>query len=1067
MAKWSGSGSTLTATVVSGDTLSAIARTATKKLGKKVTAEDLGTWNNIKNIHVIDVGDKIKCYKSSSSSSSSKSATNAPTVTRFGPNSLNTNQIIAEWEWSKRATTASYKVQWAYATGVGLFFEGNTSDITVNPEDYTLNMYSTYDMPADCTRVRFRVKPIANKQKDSKGNETDSYEWTADWSAKTYWEAGAPPTKPSAPSLEVEGSKLTATVTYNSDDTDRATHIEFVFVKNDNAESTASSGKVALSTGVASYEYPAADNSEYKVRARAYVKRTRDGKSYNVYSDWSDYSSTVQTRPSAPKQINTLRAETINGNANGVYIAWAKVDTAEKYEIQYVTNKDYFDMSDLVKSVTVESSDSGTAPPTARYIVDLEPGSEYFFRIRAIRGNVNSVWSGIKSIVIGTKPSAPTTWSSTSTAIVGEDENVKLYWVHNSQDSSKQTSAILEITGLPTGDLSLTLSNTAVNNDYISYTPKEIEDGETEPTYECVLKTNNIAEGAEIEWRVKTAGVKLDDNGDPEYGPWSTQRGIDVYAQPVAIVDMLDTIESFPISIEARATNTEFQSPTGYLISIISVDDYETTDQLGDFKIVKAGDEVYSNYFNPDSNGEVILELMPGSIHLENGMSYIAKCIVSMTSGLTAEQQKEFTVSWTISVCEPNAEIGVDDESLTASIRPYCEVNTTTYYRVDCADFKKGTQISNTTTIATLAEEGLLVTGAYTTTGEQVYRYANESGNVTYYTIVDGAYYNVQLGTEFVKTETTLDELYGESVYGGYRNSDRISTTTDELLYIGTDGETSYTKTDIVVTPDIDGSVAENELTNTSEPVYSYADSEGDTVYYTTVDGVSYKVEVSSNSSYVFFCSTTTRETITNVWLSVYRREYDGRFVEIATDLDGEKFTTVTDPHPALDYARYRIVAADKDTGHIEYYDLPAHPVGGTAAVIQWDEAWTNFDNLEGHTPVQSALSGSMLKLPYNIDVSDSNSPDNTLVEYIGRSHPVSYYGTQLGTTSSWSMVVPKDDIDTLYALRRLAIWLGDVYVREPSGSGYWAQVTVSFSQKHNDLTIPVSLSITRVEGGA
>ena len=41
--------------------------------------------------------------------------------------------------------------------------------------------------------------------------------------------------------------------------------------------------------------------------------------------------------------------------------------------------------------------------------------------------------------------------------------------------------------------------------------------------------------------------------------------------------------------------------------------------------------------------------------------------------------------------------------------------------------------------------------------------------------------------------------------------------------------------------------------------------------------------------------------------------------------------------------------------------------------------------------------------------------------------------------------IVDKNDKETLYALRRLAKWMGDVYVREPSGSGYWANVTVSF----------------------
>ena len=107
-----------------------------------------------------------------------------------------------------------------------------------------------------------------------------------------------------------------------------------------------------------------------------------------------------------------------------------------------------------------------------------------------------------------------------------------------------------------------------------------------------------------------------------------------------------------------------------------------------------------------------------------------------------------------------------------------------------------------------------------------------------------------------------------------------------------------------------------------------------------------------------------------------------------------------------------------------------------------------------------------MLKLPYNIDMSDSNGSDVELVEYIGREHPISYYGTQLGTVQTWKTDIPKSDIETIYALRRLQNWMGDVYVREPSGSGYWANVAVSFDINHKEVIIPVSISIKRVEGG-
>ena len=213
------------------------------------------------------------------------------------------------------------------------------------------------------------------------------------------------------------------------------------------------------------------------------------------------------------------------------------------------------------------------------------------------------------------------------------------------------------------------------------------------------------------------------------------------------------------------------------------------------------------------------------------------------------------------------------------------------------------------------------------------------------------------------------------------------------------------------------------------------------------------------------YCYDSNNELVENLTLSVYRREYDGQYTQIASGIPNNG-TSVTDPHPALDYARYRLVAKDTTTGAISFYDMAGYPVGGTAVIIQWDEEWSTFDVMDETSVEGPSWSGSMLKLPYNIDVTDKRATEVSFVEYAGRKHPVSYYGTQVGETSSWNMSIPKKDKETIYALRRLSLWSGDVYVREPSGMGYWANVNVSFSQKHTEVTVPVTLDITRVEGG-
>ena len=174
------------------------------------------------------------------------------------------------------------------------------------------------------------------------------------------------------------------------------------------------------------------------------------------------------------------------------------------------------------------------------------------------------------------------------------------------------------------------------------------------------------------------------------------------------------------------------------------------------------------------------------------------------------------------------------------------------------------------------------------------------------------------------------------------------------------------------------------------------------------------------------------------------------------------------DPHPSLDYARYRIVALSKETGAISYSDIPGIPVLFNNIVLQWDDEWAsfNYDNEEFVEPEDKDWSGSILILPYNIDIQVNSSPDVSMVKYIGRENPVSYYGTQKGESGTWTATIKKSDKETMYAIRRLSRYSGDVYVREPSGIGYWARVTVSYSETHNELTVPVTFNVERVEGG-
>ena len=887
MAKLSSDGKYVT--VERGDTLSGI---AVKYCGSYNKYKQLAAINNISNPNLIYVGQKIYLTSSGSSSSGSSSKNTSTTASKatvdhFGLlSNTDNNTLFATWTWN-RSDTANYEVWWEYITAEGVWFVGNNSTVE--------NKQSTYSIPTNAKRVKFWVRPIS---KTHTVNNKETKYWTASWSdPKNYDLSNKPPEKPSAPTVKIDKYKLTAELE-NLDV--NGTDIQFQIYKNDSTIFKTGNAKITP-TNSASFSCDVDAGGRYKVRCRAFK--------YKIYGEWSEFSSEVSTIPSTPSGFTVCKAN----SETSVYLEWSAENTAKTYDIEYTTKITYFDGSD--RTTIVNGIETTHYEKTG-----LETGEEYFFRLRATNTNGSSGWSEIKSVVIGKKPAAPTTWSSTTIAVTGE--NLTLYWVHNSGDGSSQTFAELElyIDGLKE-----------------TYTIENTRSEETkDKTSSYSINTATYVDGTKIQWRVRTAGITK------VYGDWSVQRTIDIYAPPTLELNIkdsegnaIDTLEKFPFYISGLA-GPKTQAPISYHLSIIANETYETNDNIGNIKTVKDGEEVYSKYF--DTKEPLLVEFLPSNIDLESAISYTAKCVVSMNSGLNAESSLNFTVSWIDVEYEPNAEISIDEDTVAAYIKPFCTSGKLKYYKV------------------------------------------NTNNEVT--------------------TET-IDSVFGEPLKGRF--------------------------------------------TKTGEQMYSGMTADGETVTYCVIEE---------------------KSIVEGVSLSVYRREFDGTFTEIATRLPNEKGTFVTDPHPALDYARYRIVATTDSTGAVSFYDIPAYPVGEKAIIIQWDEQWSNFDSENEDTLSDPPWAGSLLRLPYNIDVSDKHSSDVSLVEYIGRKHPVTYYGTQLGESSNWNVSIDKRDEETLYALRRLAIWMGDVYVREPSGSGYWATVSISFSQTHCEVTIPVSISLTRVEGG-
>lgn len=212
-------------------------------------------------------------------------------------------------------------------------------------------------------------------------------------------------------------------------------------------------------------------------------------------------------------------------------------------------------------------------------------------------------------------------------------------------------------------------------------------------------------------------------------------------------------------------------------------------------------------------------------------------------------------------------------------------------------------------------------------------------------------------------------------------------------------------------------------------------------------------------------------DIVDGVTLNVYRINFDGSFTLIQDGLENDGVTVISDPHPALDNGKYRLVAVDNTSGAMFFDDMISEDLDVKGLVLQWDAKYSNYlvrdivDDLDDPA-IGNMAGGTILKLPYNVKKNESSDIDTELVEYIGRDHPVSYYGTQKGQKSSYSTDVPKDDLETLELLRRLQVWPGDVYIRAQDGLGYWAKVEVSFDRDYDSLVMPVSIEATRVDSG-
>lgn len=688
---------------------------------------------------------------------------------------------------------------------------------------------------------------------------------------------------------------------------------------------------------------------------------------------------------------------------SAVRLSWNGNSTATSYVVEASNDVRYFDSSSEVKSMTVTAQTA--------FVTGLTKGKKWYFRVKAKNSKGDSTWSNTVGTVVGSTPQPPTTWSLTTNASVGED--IILYWVHNTEDGSKMVGAEVElyINGVKTNKI-LTPDNSKSDREKI---------------YSYKLDSSLYRTGGKILWRVRTTGVTR------EFSEWSIQRTITTYTPPTVELRIGDG-NSPNMFVGAQDFSGDRWHPN-------KTGGYEDTQQTyKGYKVLRT---------------KYRWQNLTQDIYVKKGRKYLFSAYVK-TDGNNDE-------AYFYSAHYSGDYNDVTDKYTGTKVTLYREW---TQFSIEFTALKDGVctpRISKSTTNGYMYVCGM-------DCRLQPRDNVSSDGNIRTYPIPIGI---VARPTTQKAMSCHLSVIAQDSYSIVNQNGDRVSVTS---------GNEVFSRLFSMPTNDLYYELTPNDLTLVRDKRYiitatistdsglTATTSQLTTVKWADTDympDASVKIDKDNLCAYITpYCFDRKGKMPKEVTLTVLRVGASGSLFVVGRDIPNDGTTSVTDPHPTLDFARYRVVSTDSMTGINEFSDIPAIPFQEPSIVLQWEESWKTLLPNTNRTPISEAWSGSMLKLPYNVDVNENYDLDSALTEYIGRSNPVSYYGTQKGVTATWSTDIPKYDKETIFQLRRLASWPGDVYVREPNGNGYYAQIKISMSIKHLAVVVPVTIEVKKVESG-
>ena len=328
------------------------------------------------------------------------------------------------------------------------------------------------------------------------------------------------------------------------------------------------------------------DNSTSKNHSYSYRVRAYNG---NNYSSYSNTSSVTYNTPSEPSGVKAIVQ-----SGTTVLISWTDESNTETG----------FAIQGRIKTGSSWGSWSNIATVSAgvtQYLRTDAPGGTVQYRVRATRGSLASSYVNSNETVTIQPPAAPTLLNLPEANQAVGTQKVRIYWKHNSLDTSEQTSAQVRTSTDGTTWTSHTVSDSTAYYD---------------------ISTGSYADGTVVYFKVRTKGA------DPNYGPDSDVASFAMRAVPEVTITNPSSdgfvLENLPLVVRWTFSNGNY-SLSSYLFRLVegSVTRYE-----------KTGKDVSS--ISIDSS-----TFMPS-----NGATYTIIITAIASTGLQTTAQRTFTVDY-------------------------------------------------------------------------------------------------------------------------------------------------------------------------------------------------------------------------------------------------------------------------------------------------------------------------------------------------------------------------------------------------------------------------------------